>query len=250
MKKSYLGAGLAGLLFCLVAYIPAPLLYQWLRNDWGPQVQAFGLSGTLWRGQAASVNLSGITLQSVEWRWRPQALLIGRVSHTLSAQTDGGSLQAIVSDPLLGNTLRISALNGNLPVEQLGPSVGLPVLPFSGNMRFALHSLQLRNGRPWLAEGDLDFRNLGFSFTSPPVTLGNYRAELSTAQKTIQLAVSSEGGHLEASGTGQITREGQYQLDLKLRPQATAPSSVVSLLQPLGRPDAEGWYRLSRNGSL
>jgi general secretion pathway protein N len=248
VNRLYFGAGLAGLLFCLFAFTPAPLLYHWLREDWGPQVQAFGLSGNLWRGQAASLNLAGIGLDSVEWRWRPQALLLGRISHRVQAQSAGGSLQAVVSSPLLGKTLRLKALEGSLPVEQIGPALRLPVLPFTGTLQVGLERLHLRQGRPWLAEGVLEFRNLGFSFSTPPATLGDYRAELSTAQQAIQIALSSTGGQLEASGTGQVTREGQYQLDLKLRPRAAAPPAVLSLLQPLGRPDAEGWYHLRRNG--
>ncbi|HXG28658.1 MAG TPA: type II secretion system protein N [Nevskiales bacterium] len=250
MNRLYLGAGIAGLLFCLLALTPAPLLYHWLRDDWGAQVQAFGLSGNLWRGQAASLNLSGIVLQSVEWRWRPQALLLGRISHRISAQTAGGSVQAVVSSPLLGKTLRLRSLKGSLPVEQIGPALRLPVLPFTGTLQFELQRLQLRQGKPWLAEGVLEFRNLVFSFSTPPATLGDYRAELSTAQQAIQIALSSAGGQLEAGGSGQITREGQYLLEIKLRPRATAPPAVLSLLQPLGRPDAEGWYRLRRNGSF
>lgn len=251
MNRIYLGTGIAGLLLCLIAYIPAPLLYHWSRDDRGPQVQALGLEGNLLRGRAASVNLAGIALRDLEWRWRPQSLLIGRISHHLRAQTDGGSLEARVSQALLGTTVRIAALKGNLPVEQLGPSVGMPVLPFSGGMRFELKRLQLRDGKPLRAEGIVEFNGLVFSFASPPVTLGSYRAELSTAQQTLQAAISSTGGaQLEATGTLQVTREGQYVLDLKLRPHASAPARVVSLLQPLGTANAEGWYLLRRNGSF
>jgi autotransporter translocation and assembly factor TamB len=250
MRRLYWGAGLAGLFFCLVAYIPAPLLYPWLRDDWGPQIQVFGLSGNLWQGQAASLSLAGITLQSVEWRWRPQALLLGRISHSLGAETANGSLHAVLSNPLLGSTLRISAFSGSLPIEQLGPGLGLPVSPFSGDLEFDLARLHLRAGRPVLAEGSLDFSSLGFRLTSPETALGSYRATLATRQETIQLQIESTDGQLEASGTGQISPAGQYSLELKLRPRATAPASVVSLLQPLGRADAEGWYRLRRSGSF
>ncbi|MGH8459638.1 MAG: type II secretion system protein N, partial [Nevskiales bacterium] len=189
MKRVYLAAGLAGLLLFLLAYIPAPLLYHW--GNWGPQTQALGLSGNLWRGQAASVSLSGIALRDLQWRWRPQALLIGRFSHRVTAQTDGGSLEAVVSSAWLGNTLRISALHGSLPVEQLGPSLQLPVLPVSGSLQFGFKRLHLRAGKPWLAEGELDFHSLVFSFSSPPAALGNYHAIVNTVKQTIQLQLSS-----------------------------------------------------------
>lgn len=238
------------MLLFLLAYVPAPLMVQWLSDDWGPQVQVLGSSGNLWRGQAVSVNFNGIVLQSVEWRWRPQSLLIGRISHRLNAQTSNGSLDAIVSSAFFDNTLRISALNGSLPVEQLGASLQLPIMPFTGRMQFDIQQLQLRSGRPWLVQGRVDFNDLGFTFTSPPITLGQYHAALSTQKEAIQVIVSSEAGQLEASGSGQITRDGQYALDLMMRPRANAVPSLVSLLQTVGRPNAEGWYLLRRNGAL
>lgn len=248
MKKIYLAAGLSGLLLFLIAYIPAPLLYHWSHGDMGPQVQVFGAGGNLWRGQAASINLSGIQLQSVRWQLRPLSLLIMRVSHHVSAQTEGGELDAVISRSLFGS-LRIGTLKGDLPIEQLGPTLQLPVLPVSGRMQLDLEQLKLRGGRPVQAEGVVEFRGLVFSFTSPPAALGNFRGELSTADKVIKMAIASESGDVEAAGIAEIKPEGrQYVLDLKLRPRATASAAVSGLLQSLGRPDAEGWYLLRRNG--
>ncbi len=249
MKKIYLAAGLSGLLLFLVAYIPAPLLYHWSRDDMGPQTQVFGTRGTLWQGQAASINLSGIQLQAVRWQLRPLSLLLLRVSHRVTAQTDGGELDAVISKTLLG-TIRIGALKGSLPIEQLGPSLQLPVLPVSGRMQLDLEQLKLRDGWPIQAEGIVEFRGLVFSFTSPPTTLGSYRGELSTADEVIKLAITSENGDVEANGIAEFKSEGQYALDLRLRPRATTSAAVSGLLQSLGRPDAEGWYLLRRAGAL
>lgn len=249
MKKFYLAAGLSGLLLFLVAYIPAPLLYHWSRDGMDPQIQVYGVSGNLWQGQAASINLSGIRLQTVRWQLRPLSLLILRVSHRVTAQTEGGELDAVISRTLLG-TLRIGALKGSLPIEQLGPSLQLPILPVSGRMQLDLAHLKLRNGRPVQAEGVVMFESLVFSFTSPPAALGNFRGELSTVDEVIKLAIASETGEVEATGFAEIKPEGQYMLDLKLRPRATASAAASSLLQSLGQPDAEGWYLLRRNGAF
>jgi general secretion pathway protein N len=247
MKRIYLAAGLSGLLLFLVAYVPAPLLYHWSRTDMVPQIQVFGARGNLWQGQATSINLAGIQLQTVRWQLRPLSLLILRVSHRVTAQTEGGELDAVISRSLLG-TLRVSSLKGSLPVEQLGPSLQLPVLPVSGRMQFELDQLKLSNGRPIQAKGVVEFKGLVFSFTSPPAALGSYRGELSTTDEIIKLTITSESGDVEANGSAEVKPEGQYTLDLKLRPRATASASVSGLLQSLGRSDAEGWYLLRRNG--
>ena len=247
MKRIYLAAGLSGLLLFLVAYIPAPLLYHWSRDGMDPQIQVFGVRGNLWQGQVASLNLSGIHLQTVRWQLRPLSLLLLRISHHVTAQTEGGELDAVISRTLFG-TLRVGALKGSLPIEQLGPSLQLPILPVSGRMQLDLAHLKLSNGRPVQAEGVVMFESLVFSFTSPPAALGNFRGELSTADKVIKLAIAGETGEVEATGFAEIKPEGQYVLDLKLRPRASASAAASGLLQSLGRPDAEGWYLLRRNG--
>lgn len=251
MRRAYLVAGIAGLLLFLLAYIPAPLLHHWLRDDWGPQTQAFGVSGNLWRGQAVALSIAGgIVLHDVHWRWRPQSILLGRISHKVNALSSGGQMEAVVSSSLFGNTLRLGNVTGSLPVEQIGSSLQLAVVPFSGRMQLALDSVKLRNGRPWHAEGAIDFDQIQFNFTSPAITLGSYHAEISTSGDMIQLDLTSEGGQLEAGGSAHVTREGQYGLDMKVRPRATAPAAVASLLQSLGQPGSDGWYLLRRDGAF
>lgn len=249
MRPAYLTAGIAGLLLFLLAYLPAPLLHHWLRDDWGPQTQAFGVSGNLWRGKAVVVSIGGIALHDVRWRWRPHALLLGRISHRVTALSSGGQMEAIVASSMIGSTLRLYDLKGTLPIEQVGRSMQLPVMPFSGRIQLALEMLKLRNGRLWNAEGAVDFDQVQFNFTSPAVVLGNYRAEIGTDKDLIHLALTSQGGQLEAEGTANVTREGQYSLDMRLRPRATAPAAVASLMQSLGQPAADGWYSLRQNGA-
>ncbi len=249
MRPAYLTAGIAGLLLFLLANIPAPLLHHWLRDGWGPQTQAFGVSGNLWRGQAVVLSIGGIALHDIRWRWRPQGMLLGRISHTVSAQGSGGPVEAIVSNSMIGSTLRLYDVTGTLPIEQVGNSMQLPVMPFSGRIQLSLDMLKLRNGRLWNAEGIVDFDQVLFNFTSPAVVLGNYRAEISTDKDVVHFALTSQGGQLEAEGTADVTREGQYSLDMRLRPRATAPAAVASLMQSLGQPAADGWYSLRQNGA-
>lgn len=249
MKQVYLVTGLTGFLLCLIAFTPAPLLYHWSRGMLSPQAQLYGLRGNLWQGGAAGANLGGVRLQAVEWQLRPLSLLFLRLSHRVTAQTDGDRIETVVSRTPLG-TLRVANLDGSLPLEQLGPSLRLPILPVSGRMQLHLKQLKFRKTKLVEAEGGVDFNNLSFSFSSPPAALGNYRGEFTTAQQTIQLAIASQGsGPLEATGSAEIKSDGQYTLDLKLRPRATAAASVVSLVQSLGQPDAEGWYHLRQAGS-
>ncbi len=247
MNKLYLIAGIAGLLLFMVGLIPAPLLYHWSRDNMDPNVQVYGVSGTLWSGEVASVNLHGVRLQTVQWQLRPLSLLFLRLSHDVTAQTDRGQLQAVISRTPLG-TVRINDLQASLSVEQLGPALQLPVLPVTGQIFLDLNKVVLRNGIPTYAEGALLFKDLIFSFTSPPATLGSYRAELSTAKDVMRLDVTSESGELDAGGYAEASTEGKYALDMKVRGRANTSAAVASLLQTLGRPDAEGWYHLRRSG--
>lgn len=249
MNRGLLGAGLAGFVLFLLLAIPAPLIYQWSRDDLGAGVHAFGLEGSLWRGRAASVTAGGLHFEDVEWRMRPASLLVLRLSHHVLARTGAGELQAVVSKNLFGSTLRISTLSGNLPIEQAGPAIGLPLLPFNGRLLVNLDRLDLLQGKPTRAQGTVGAEALSFTFSSPPAPLGNFYVLLETRDDTIHASITSEGGTVEARGAGSSAEEG-YQLDLQVRPRATAPANVVSLLQSLGQPDAEGWRRIQRKGNF
>lgn len=250
MKRSQVMAGLAGLLLFLVAYIPAPLAYHWLGGGTHPQIQAHGLGGTLWRGQAAGLRLYGINLYDLNWRWRPLGLLVGRLSYRVETQGAAGPITAVVSTPLIGNRLRISHLNGGLPIAELAAALRLQMLALDGRLQFEIEELRLRNGKPWAAEGKIVLAGLALSQLAPGSSLGDYRIQLETPQKDIQILVSSESGQLEATGAGTVSRDGRYSIDLKLRPRALASAAVIGAVRTLGKPDGEGWYRLRQDGSF
>lgn len=78
--------------------------------------------------------------------------------------------------------------------------------------------------------------------------LGDYELRLSTEDGEIVAAVTTLAGVLEASGGGRMKPDRSYELSLQLRPRADAPPLVANLLRQLGRPDAQGYYRLQRSG--
>lgn len=249
MKNLYLGAGIAGLLVFLLGLIPAPLLYHWSADDIDPQVQIYGLQGSLWNGEAAAIHLNGIRLQTVQWQLRPLSLLFLRLSHDVTANTDGGEIKTVISKTLMG-TVRLSDLQGSLPVEQLGPALQLPVLPLSGRLVLALDKITLRNGWPTRVDGSVIFKDLLFSFASPPAPLGSHRGQFVTTKDVIRLDLAGEDGELVTGGFAEIANEGKYTLNLKVRARANASAAAASLLQSMGRPDAEGWYHLRHAGVI
>lgn len=250
MNRLNLAAGIAGFVLFLLLAIPAPLLYSWSRDGFAAEVNVFGLGGNLWRGQATSATVGTVQLEALEWQLRPASLLLLRLSHRVRARTGSGELQAVISKSLLGSTLRISALNGSLPIEQTGSALGLPLMPFGGQLRLAVTRLHVRDGKPVLVSGAIQLDNLSFNFSSPHTLLGAYQVALATDKDIVRARITSEAGALEAQGSAESSPSGSYTLDMRLRPRATAPPNVVSLLQSLGQPDAEGWYRLRRDGNF
>lgn len=52
----------------LVARMPADVALGWVLPD---EVATRGISGTVWRGRIAAVEVAGVSLGPVDWRWRP-----------------------------------------------------------------------------------------------------------------------------------------------------------------------------------
>lgn len=243
--------GLAGFLAGLVLLAPAAVLYGWFSpKEPPPPYQLVGLQGTLSQGKLAALQFGGRpALQNVSWQLRSLALLLGRASFRLEGGGDtlvsGG-----LSMSMLG-TLRLSDFVATGPVKPLLAAAGQAYLPVEGQLRLDLKQLKLRKGLPQSVEGELQMQNLAWTLAREPLLLGDYRADLSTADDGSQLAkISSVNGPLELSGNGRFGADQSYELELKLRPKPEASAMLRNLISGAGSPDLQGYYTVRQKGKL
>ncbi|MBY6187848.1 type II secretion system protein N [Marinobacter hydrocarbonoclasticus] len=245
LKYTLIGVGLY-LLF-LVINVPAALVWQLAPVPNG--VNAAGLSGTLWNGQAAQISVAGRQLEQVSWELHPSQLLTGQAG--VSFRLDGGIARGQGS---------LSYGFGGLEVDDLRLSAPLPWILGNARLPFRTQlagnaTLSLTNsaqGTPWcdrlsgrvLVDG-LDVRN---QFGQYP--LGDLAGTLSCEQGNLKLAMDPSENAIGVQGEALLLADNQVQVDAQITPTDSQPEDLRQALAFLGQPNADGAYPIKYNGPI
>ncbi len=247
-RRAWITAAAVGLITGLFYYFPATLAAR-LQTWVAPELQLYGASGTLLHGHAVAAQVRGLIFEKAEWEWQPLALLLGRFSAEVRAETQRQPVAGRVSlGP--GSRLRLYDFTALLETAQLGPLLGMRWLPVDGQLDVVLDELRIKGRQPRHAEGQLKLRGAQWRLLQPPAALGDLRAELRTEDDRIIADLSSDPGPLKLGGQVELDEEGGYKVDLRLQPGSEADSSLMNMLRGLGQPDADGAYRLQLQGKL
>jgi hypothetical protein len=240
--------GIVALAWMLLMRAPADLLYAWFAPK-AATVRAIGLEGTLAEGRAAGLMLNGRPLPGApHWHFEPWWLPLLRCAFAVDSAAGGVNFSGRVSWSPSG--LAMNKLHVDGPIKRALVASGLPFAPIDGFARIDLHSLVLRQGFPAAAEGSVEARSVAWSLGKDPLPLGDFKANLSTDGDGILANVVPIAGPLDVNGSLRLRPDHSYEYDLLLKGRPGADPALLNLLQSLGRPDAQGYYRLRNRGSL
>ena len=238
-----IGVGVATLVLGLVLMFPARIAYYWFAP---PGVALSGIGGTVWSGRAAQISAQGLFLQEVTWRFRPVALLRGRLALDVEATPASGFIEATVSVGF-SETLELDDLRGSIPLQSLERIAGVPGL--RGNASLQFDRLAIRGGVPVAANGVLTVSSL----IAPNVhrgSIGGYRAEFFTQNTGVMASVEDTDGVLDLAGSLEIATDRTYRFIAQLAPKANTPDNLRQQMRFLGTPNDRGQYPLRLEGQL
>lgn len=237
--------GIVAYALFLVFTLPAHLALSRLQKQ---GVMAAGVSGSIWQGQAAALQINRLTFGHTDWDVRMWRLFIGKLSVDIRAKRDEGTIQGNVNIGF-GKVVEINQLNGSLPISALG-GLGLPG-GWQGTVQLNLASLQLENNWPVSARGTVSATNL-MGPANQPMSIGDFRVEFNGMTKEGLVGSLSSGGNgpFDANGTLRLQPNRSYLIDAQVAMRPGAPPQIANALQYLGAPDAQGKRTLSMAGSL
>lgn len=236
-------AGIATFVIALIISFPARVAYQWFAPG---ELKLSGISGSVWRGKAAQGTAAGVYLADINWRYRPLALLRGKLEFASNGKLASGFFEAKVAVGV-GGSVTLSDLNGALTLETLAGV--LPLAGIEGDVSAQFEKIVVDNGVPVEATGTLNIANLISRYLSP-MRLGDYRAEFQTRDDGIAGIVESTSGVLEVSGNITLGRDRNYTFLGKVAAKPTAPINIAQQLQLLGSPDSDGMREFRIEGQL
>lgn len=256
MRWSVPVAGVLALMTGLVIYAPAATLYGWFAPEGSPIVVR-SISGTALAGRANAVaQQQRVYAEQIEWTLRPLSLLLGQARIDLTGRALGAPFTGTVSAWPNGSTA-IRSLQSAGDLKALLTSINQHFLPLAGQWRLELDRLEVKNEWPTAVAGELMLHQLSWTLSRDPMVIGDFAAQLSTepapdggGATVVATLRSLDGAALQVEGSARQFADRRQSADLRLRPAPGAPPMIVNMLNGIGAPDAEGWYRLQRQGRL
>ncbi len=230
-------------LFGLIYTIPAHLALPYLP----PDVQAGGIEGTVWNGQAQKLKLDNFDFGEVQWRIQPLHLLLGRLQAYVTFKQSNLRGQGDVTVKRGELDLEAFRVTGN--TEFLSPYIAAYGASVNGPFELDIDSLQATAIGPQEAQGHLIWQNALLK-TPAELALGDIEVELKQQGDIAIATLKGNGNALNLNGQADLKPGWQYTTNLKFEPTSDTPEQVRQTLALFGRPDARGAVVFSHNGAL
>jgi len=239
-------AGLAAYLLFFLLTVPADRAARLvMQHTAGLDLQA--VSGTLLSGRAQRAVIHGLVIGPVAWSLRALPLLMGHLEYRLELQDPAFRGTAVVGTGLGGqgylHELRV-ALQPDPLINHFSP---LPVQT-SGDVTLLIESLKLVDGFPGELSGHVVWS--GARIVEPlALALGHVEATLSSEANGLVCRISGSG-ETPVSGDFSLSRDGDYRLNLLLKPGSAVSADVIDGLKTFGQARPGGAYLITDSGRL
>lgn len=248
-RNLLIATGVGCFLLFAVALVPARIMASLIPTD---VAKPADMSGTLWNGNAQTVEVGGFQLRDVSWELHPLALLIGRLSLTLDAKWGNGYVRGDVAAGVTGSLkVRDAQIAGPLaPVLKrmnLGGS--------GGELAVDVVALDVEDDWPTRLIGSVSVGRLPLSMLGVSGgALGNYGLEFDidevAADGAIPGVLSDSGGPLELLGELRLTPPRNYTIQARIKARPDAPADLAQGLMLAGPKLPDGSHEFQMTGSL
>lgn len=249
--KQALVYGLVGVLAYggfLAAGLPAAALLPYAA-PYLPGLAVAQVEGSVLAGRAESVSLREARVENLHWRWQPLGLLGGRLDYQLKVSEPQFTLTTVVGVDW-SHTLSFQDTQGELPLRRALTLLPRAQLPVNGTVALDLDEVRLgRNGLPTQVEGQVQVRQLRTTL-GRPLELGDFKVDLTTAEQGIVGTVTELQGPLQVEGSLALAADGRYRFSGRVGLRDSENQDLRQALALLGRPGADGQWKIDFNGVL
>ena len=232
----------------LLVLLPADRVYALLKERISLPVSLYQVNGSVWDGSAAVAMVGTQRFESVDWRFRPLALLLGHLEVELDVNRTGGGLSVVAGRSVTGDYF-LRNLDADLPAAEL-ESLYTPVkLGLSGDVIADIGRIVVKESHLASIEGKIIWKDAGFTM-SPGNPVGSFEIEFETTDEGVKGLVKDTGGPLQVDGILLLKPDGSYQFTGALNPRDAARNDIRQALRIFGNPDATGKVDVSQSGNI
>ena len=240
--------GVVSYLVFLIATLPAAHAWSWFGRK--VPAQAFGLTGTVWSGNAAVVQAGPGRLDAVQWRVKPTALFLGRLGVDARTRLPGdgraeGDLQ-LAPGRLHGRDVKL-----NMPMADLLRWTGARLaVGVDGRVDALLRQVTMNQGRLTSADGVINWHQGVIRLGSRAIPLGEVALRLEPADDGTIGRLANQGGALRIAGTLRLNPDGTFTFDGNANATGQGDDEVRQALALLGMPADGSPLQIKLAGSL
>ena len=243
-RLAALGAG--AYLLILVATFPAARVSGMLLDP-DADLSLHRVSGSVFSGQAAQLVYQGLDLGEVHWRFRPLALLLGRMEYRIELLSPANHGELSIGKTLTGRThvhdVDIELLPGRL-VNHYSPT---PVNT-SGTVHLVFETFNPGSDYSGEVSGLLEWRD---AVVLEPINLvlGQLALDVVTDNGEL-IGVLTEGGALGASGELALSPNYAYRVELLLHPGNEVSADTLDWLEQTAQRLPNGDFSIDMSGQF
>lgn len=238
--------GVLAYLVLLVSTLPAALVVDSIQAKNNNPVLS-GVVGTVFTGRAARVQLQGIELGPLDWQIRVPGLLLGRLEYQLVFSSERFPGRAIAGIRLTGGRY-VRDMAMSLDQDFLFNRWSPLEVQTEGRLTVAVENMEFDDGFPSALTGFMQWSDAQLI---EPLQLALGRVELVATSEADHLSARvTNNGPTTVSGKISLNRNGDYTLDLYIKPVAAASEELIDILGMAGQLQSDGSYLLSGSGAI
>jgi general secretion pathway protein N len=245
LKKRFQWALLAIVVYLvfLIVYLPAKQATS--RLTLPNNTKVYGVSGSIWQGQAQRATVKGVELRTLEWSLNFLPLLTGRISADIEfgniRETEQVSAKGQIS--IKGKAFDASDLILYVPVAQLISQFTLPFpADVGGRLKVELDDISYDQYCTALS-GDAQWLNASVNTFNTAVELGTMSAKLNCETQQVTLDIQ-QPNVLGLAAKAKVDAKGKFSINGKFKPDDSLPPQIKRAASIFGEPDSSGFYTL------
>ena len=238
--------GVGAYLLVLVTTFPAERIGMMLQ-DQVADLSLHGVSGSAFSGQAVQVVYQGLDLGSVQWRFRPLAMLLGHLEYRLELMHPDNHGQLHAGKTLTGRTY-IHDMDIQLLPDRLINHYSPVSVDTSGTLRLVFETFNPGADYSGVVEGRIEWQDAAI-LAPMSLVLGQLQLDVVTDNGEL-VGHFSNGGDLGVSGDLALSPVYDYSVNLLLRPGNNVSRDTLNMLEQSARRQPDGDYRIDKSGQL
>ncbi len=238
--------GVGAYLLVLVTTFPAERVSTMLQDQIA-DLSLHGVSGSAFSGQAAQVVYQGLDLGSVQWRFRPLALLLGHLEYRLELMHPDNHGQLHAGKTLTGRTY-IHDMDIQLLPDRLINHYSPVSVDTSGTLRLVFATFNPGADYSGAVEGRIEWQD-AVILAPMSLVLGQLQLDVVTDNGEL-VGHFTNGGDLGVSGDLALSPVYAYRVNLLLRPGNNVSPDTLNMLEQSAQRQPDGDYRIDLSGQL